>query len=164
MVVVVGVLLLLSCFIFQFLYEAKLISIAIYFFILSKENKQSFENISFLNFTQDPNLFWDHLKNKDLSWRSSRDLIIRKIFDETLGKIFRRKDFKKIWIKTFSSKNLQKIFIYFLQKNLKKIFLRSYADLRKIFIEDLLKISKRTLNEFFLISRARTASYLRRGS
>ena len=36
-----------------------------------------------------------------------------------------------------------------------KIFLRSHEDLRKIFIEDLLKISKRTLNEIFLISRAR---------
>ena len=170
---------------------------------------------------------------------SSEDL--RWISSENLVKIFRRKDFKKIWIKTFSSKNLQKIYINFLQKifkkflpkiflrslkdlqfksfwdlwkifilylfeiswrssglcfnfeknlknfvkwskmvrrssedllikssgnlliNLQKIFLRSHEDLRKIFIEDLLKISKRTLNEIFLISRARTASYLRRG-
>ena len=39
--------------------------------------------------------------------------------------------------------------------NLQKFFLRSYEDLRKVFIEDLLKFSKRTLNEIFLISRRR---------
>ena len=51
--------------------------------------------------------------------------------------------------------NGQKILI-----NPQKIFLKSHVDLRKIFIEDLLKISERTLNEIFLISRARTVPYL----
>ena len=36
--------------------------------------------------------------------------------------------------------------------NLQKNFLRYHEDLRKLFIEDLLKIPKRTLNEIFNIS------------
>ena len=35
-----------------------------------------------------------------------------------------------------------------------------HEDLEKILIEDLLKISKLTLNEIFLISRARTLPYV----
>ena len=42
-----------------------------------------------------------------------------------------------------------------LHTNLQKIFLRSHEDLRKIFVEDVLKISKKTLNEIFLILRRR---------
>ena len=39
--------------------------------------------------------------------------------------------------------------------NLQKIFLRLHEDLKKNLIEDLLKISKRTRDEIFLISRRR---------
>ena len=213
--------------------------------------------------TQDPNLFWDLPKN-EISRRSFMKIFTRShssedrrwISSENLLKIFRRKDFMKILFKTFSSKNLLKIFINFLWKifsqflhkiflrslkdlqlksfgdlckilssnlleifrrssseiflrstenllvfflifslkknlkifvkwskmdrrssedllikssvnlliNLQKIFLRSHEDLKKNLLEDLLKISKRTLNEIFLISRRRWASYLRRGS
>ena len=47
-----------------------------------------------------------------------------------------------------------------------QIFLKSSEEssyLKKIFKEDLLKISKRILNEIFLISRARTAPYICHG-
>ena len=44
--------------------------------------------------------------------------------------------------------------------NPQKFFLRSHEDIRKIFIDDFLKISKRTHHEIFLISRARTVPYL----
>ena len=82
---------------------------------------------------------------------SSEDL--RCFSSETLGKIFRRKDFKKIWIKTFSSKNLQKIFIYFLQKIFKqflpKYLLRSLKDLQSKSFWDLWKIFNQNLFEIF---------------
>jgi hypothetical protein len=39
--------------------------------------------------------------------------------------------------------------------NLQKIFMKSSEDLKRNLIEDLLKISKRTRDEIFLISRRR---------
>ena len=98
-----------------------------------------------VNHTQDPNHFWDLPKN-DISRRSFMKIFTRShssedlrwISSENLVKIFRRKDFIEILIKTFSSKNLQKIYINFLRNNfltfLPKIFLRSSKDLLVFFL------------------------------
>ncbi len=88
-------------------------------------------------------MFWSNPNPKPKSfWRSSEEWDLTKIFhedirwisSENIGKIFRRKDFKKIWIKTFSSKNLQKIYINFPQKIFKqflpKFYLRSLKNLQ----------------------------------
>ncbi len=56
-------------------------------------------------------IFWKIRSHEDLLWRSSRDTILS---SENLVKIFRRKDFTKILIKTIYSKNIQKISIHFL--------------------------------------------------
>ena len=98
---------------------------------------------------QEPNLFWNLPKNEisrrffmKIFTRSHSSEDLRWISSENLLKIFRRKDFMKILIKTFSSKNLQKIYINFLQKILitflPKIFLRSLEDLHLISFWDLL--------------------------
>ena len=106
--------------------------------------------------------------HEDLLWRSSQDLILRKIFAEFLRKIFWRFLEEKIiyedLIKTFSSKNLLKIYINFLWKIFKqflpKIFwrflkdlqLKSFGDLWKILSSNLLEIFWRSSPEIFLRS------------
>ena len=117
---------------------------------------------------------------KDLQLKSFGDLW--KILSSNLLEIFRRSS-SEIFLKStenllvffliFSLKKNLKIFVKWskmdrrssedllikssvnLLINLQKIFLRSHEDLKKNLIEDLLKISKRTLNEIFLISRRR---------
>ena len=69
--------------------------------------------------------------------------------------------FKKIYIMLSNNQKWPKDLIQ--SYNSSKIFLRSPEDLRKIFIEDLLKISKIALTEIFFTSRRRLASYLRCG-
>jgi hypothetical protein len=110
-----------------------------------------------IGYTQDPNLFLDLLKSKfprrsfmKIFTRSNSSEDLRWISSETLGKIFRRKDFKKIWIKTFSSKILQKIFKQFLAK----FFLGSLDlwNLWKIFVSNLLEIFERSSIKIFLRS------------
>ena len=101
--------------------------------------------------SQDPNLFWDLLKNE--IWRRSFTKIftrshyskdLRWISSVNLVKIFRRKDFMIILIKTFSSNNLQMIFITFLLKiflrSLEDLQFKSFGDLWKIFIWYLFEI------------------------
>ena len=117
---------------------------------------------------------------KDLQLKSFGDLC--KILSSNLLEIFRRSS-SEIFLRStenllvffliFSLKKNLKIFVKWskmdrrssedllikssvnLLINLQKIFLRSHEDLKKNLIEDLLKISKRTLNEIFLISRRR---------
>ena len=110
--------------------------------------------------SQDPNLFWDLPKN-EISRRSFMKIFtrshssedLRRISSENLLKIFKRKGFIKILIKTFSFKNFPKIFINFLQKIFKqflhKIFLRSLKDLQLKSFKDLLKIFSSNLLEIF---------------
>ena len=106
----------------------------------------------FFFFTQEPNLFWDLPKN-EISWRfsvkifmishSSEDL--RWFSSEDLLKIFRRKILWRFCFKLFSSKNIRKIYINFLQKIfitfLPKIFLKSMRDLHLRSLVDLHQIS-----------------------
>ncbi len=106
--------------------------------------------------SQDPNIFWDLLKNEisrrsftKISTRSNSSEDLRWISSENLEKIFRWKDFKKIWIKTFSSKNLQKIFIL---RSLKDLQLKSFWHLWKIFDSNLLEIFERSSIKIFLRS------------
>ena len=101
--------------------------------------------------------------SEDAGWISSENIL----------KILRRKDSMKILIKTFSSKNLQKIFILYLFWDLLNKYLLAFVLILKKnkkkwsngqkWSEDLLKTSKRTLNEIFLTSRRPRASYLWRG-
>ena len=103
-----------------------------------------------------------------------RSALYYKIFKQFLPKIFSRSLVDLHFIYSGLYFNFFFVFNFFkwsnmlrrsseeLLINLQKIFLRSHEELRKIFIEDLLKISKRTLNEIFLTSRRRWASYLRR--
>ncbi len=113
------------------------------------DNRDRFKkcgNCNHNRYSQDPNLFWDLLKNEislryfmKISTRSNSSEDLCWISSENLAKIFRRKDFKKIWNKTFSSKNLQKIFLYqtissyiileIYRRSSIKIFLRSTWDL-----------------------------------
>ena len=69
--------------------------------------------------------------------------------------------FKKIYIMLSNNQKWPEDLIQ--SYNSSKIFLRSPKDFRKIFIEDLLKISKMALTEIFFTSRRRLASYLRCG-
>ena len=89
----------------------------------------------------------------DLLWRSSQDLSFGKIFAKFLRKSFWRFLEEKILIKTFSFKNLQKIYINFHQKIfkqfLRKIFLRSLKSLQLKSFKDFLKICSSNLLEIF---------------
>ena len=101
---------------------------------------ESFLNISRSSFMK---IFTRSNSSEDLRWISSEKLL----------KIFKRKDFKKIWIKTVSSKNLQKVYINFFEKIFKlflpKFFLRSLKDLQFKPFWDLWKISSSNLLEIF---------------
>ena len=141
--------------------------------IVSKQTKQLIQPLpkqGLKEDPQDPNLFWDLPKN-EISRRSFMKIFTRShssedlrwISSENLLKIFRRKDFMKILIKTFSSKNLLKIYINFLWKIFKqflpKIFLRSLKDLKLKSFGDLWKILSSNLLEIF--GRSSTKIFLR---
>ncbi len=93
-----------------------------------------------------PKYFWDLLKNEiprrsfmKIFTKSNSSEDLRWISSETLGKIFRRKDFKNIWIKTFSLKDL---YIDFLQKIFNQFLPKFFLKMSDIFWRSSIKIFK----------------------
>jgi hypothetical protein len=95
-----------------------------------------------------PNFFKNLLHNEIL--RRSSSIFLRHLIRQNM---VADSFYEKFGLKFF----LHKIFL----RSLKDLQLNYHEDLIRIFTKYLPKISKRTLNKFF-ISRTRTASYLRR--
>ena len=123
-------------------------------------------------------IFWWMRSHEDLFWRSIRDLILLKIFAEfkrkTSWRLLEKNILWRFWSKLFLLKIFKRLIFFkrssikfFLKyfwdlwkifnSNILEIFGRSSVqDLENMFKEDLLKISKRTINEILLTSRKAT--------